>query len=372
MSKNKNDISGSKKRLFGSGHSNKNMSAVHAARLELAGRLISICFVLVVACFAVFSYKSRAWFASNKDVNAENASVTSVSGTQNLFIRLQGQNSTDYQSLIQTDWDKMDSRQIGLYPISTADCVNWYYISDWTMVLSDTTKTDSTGITTGEYYASGYAPASISKENSNDGIYTVGKEERRAYYCGRYNLYTDNGALDVYLDPDNPIVISTGNDTNTNMGLLEAIRVGIVVGSTDNQSSTETEELVFIYAPVAESGTGKNFISEGKMADANTFYAVTGVKSATEQKNILVGSDGLAAYKGGAIENDPHSFTAGTTAICRANDTAGANVSVYIWLEGMDAQGVINVADGRTIGVNLKFVGVPVEDASGQENGTGE
>lgn len=347
------------------------MSAVAAAKLEFTRRLLFTGFVLILACFAGFSYISKAWFASNKDVGAENASVTSESGTPNLFIRLKSDPSASFYSLVRTDWSAADGSK-GLYPISTANCADWYYINDWEMVLSE----EVNGITTGEYYASEYTKASPNA----DGIYTgYADKTRRAYYCGKYNLYSDKEALDVYLNPNNPIVIDFGKkeeEKTKNQGLMEAIRVG-VVGPDGG--------LVFVYAPVAETGTGKNYITydpdtdTGTKASADTFYAVTTVgekNEAVKQNGILFPKmmengewdDGLANYKGRTVPNDPHSFEAGNTAICRA-DVNGADVSVYIWLEGMDAQSIINVADNRTIGVNLNFVGVPVAPA--QANGEG-
>ena len=357
-----------KKILFGG--AKENMGAVAAAKLEFTRRLLFTGFVLTLACLAGFAYISKAWFASNKDVGAENASVTSASGTPNLFIRLQADKSEEkpqYFSNIQKNW----SSAAPLYPISTADCKNWYYISDWRMVFSE----ESAGITTGQYYASGYAPVGTIDEN-NDGCYTVKttdsegntkSETYRAYYCSKYNLYSDKGELDVYLNPTEPIQITDGE------GLVDAIRVGVVV-KEKAEGGTEKDELVFVYAPVAESGTGKNFTGgfddNGKpnMASADTFYAVTDRNKATMQTGILVGDAGLDAYKAEKVPGDDHSFTAGNKAICRAGVT-GADVSVYIWLEGMDAQSIINVADNRTIEVNLNFVGVPVEVASAQENG---
>ena len=342
----------SKFKMILSGGAKKNMSAVAAAKMEFTRRLLFTGFVLILACFAGFSYISKAWFASNKDVGAENASVTSESGTPNLFIRLQadkGEEKPQYFSYIKKDW----SGAAPLYPISTADCAKWFYISDWALVYSEKTE----GITTGEYYASGYKQAT----SINDGIYTgYADQTHRAYYCSQYNLYSDKEALDVYLNPNKPIEVTVDGD---NQGLMQAIRVGVVV-KEKAENGTETDKCVFVYAPVEESGTGKNFVYDTNTgsvtkAAANTFYAVTDTNKTTIQSGILVGETGLAAYKGGTVDNDPHSFTKGTTAICRA-DVNGADVSVYIWLEGMDAQSVINVADNRTIGVNLNFVGVPV------------
>lgn len=333
----------------------KNMSAVAAAKMEFTRRLLFTGFVLVLACLAGFAYISKAWFASNKEVGAENASVTSETGTPNLFIRLQSDKGKEpeYFSFIGTNWKDVGP---ALYPISTADCKNWYYINNWTMDLSE----EVNGITTGQYYASGYAPVTF--DENNDGCYTlkisdIKNKTYRAYYCSRYNLYSDkeNSKVDVYLNPTEPIKVTFDE---ANRGLMEAIRVAVVA----------SDELVFVYAPVDESGTGRNYIGgvdadgKPKKAAENTFYAVTGPNTATEQSDILVGDAGLEAYKGEKVPGDDHSFTAGAekTKICTATP-AGVDVSVYIWLEGMDAQSIITVADSRTIGVNLNFVGVPVD-----------
>lgn len=342
-----------KKTFHDNGQEPVNDGAVAAAKIEFTRRMIFSSMVLILACLAIFAYITKAWFANNKDVSAENASVVSESGTSNLFIRFAEDNKKEYYSYLKKDWSIADPDGPTLFPISTADCKDWYYVSSWALDYDDS-KAATNGITTGQYYASGYTKATVDEK----GLYSVTLGEKpttyRAYYCCEYNLYTDQGNLDVYLNPTKPIEIDCGADT-ANEGLLNAIRVAIV-------DSTEPPKLVFVYAPVDESGTGMNYIaydtatSTGTKAVADTFYAVTGPNVAAEQ-TVLVGNSGLANYTGKAVDGDPHSFTAGTNSICTA-DTDGTDLGIYVWLEGMDAQSVINVADGRTINVKLNFVGV--------------
>ncbi|MDD6188118.1 MAG: hypothetical protein PUB32_00895 [Clostridiales bacterium] len=332
-----------KKDFHSSEKENIDAGAVAAARIEFTRRLVFTCFALILACLAVFAYISKAWFASNKDVAAENASVTSETGTANLFIRLQGEAATNYYTTLSTNWAVVNNTP--LYPISTADCKNWFYIDQRT---ANSVTTD--GITATNYYASHYAKA---ESISADGLYNESvNQQRRAYYCSSYNLYTDKDTLDVYFNPTNPITI-TGDE-----GLKQAIRVGIVVNPGESQS-------VLIYAPVAESGTGMNFIdASGTKAASDTFYAVTGNQTAAVQ-TVLVGTTGgnsLEPYIGVAVQDDPYSFTEGAQTICKA-DTAGTNISVYVWLEGMDAQGVSYIAGSGSINVKLNFVGVPAANS---------
>ncbi|MGN0967647.1 MAG: hypothetical protein ACI4O3_00130 [Oscillospiraceae bacterium] len=322
------------KKLLHKTETGASQSAVKAAKLELTRRLLVTGFVLALACAAGMAYYSQAWFANNKDVDANNASVTSTASSANLFIRPQtdGENK-HYYTTLSTDW----SAGTPLYPISTADCENWFYIAQ------RTENSVTTGnVTAVNYYASQYAAATV---DNNTGLYNEPSGvQRRAYYCSKYNLYTDKAeSLNVYLHPTDPISI-TGD-----AGLTAAIRVALV-----------TDRLVFVYAPVAESGTGMNFIDDaGTKAVADTFYAVTGTQTAEVQNNILVDEAGLANYKGVAVDGDPYNFNAGTTPICTAT-AAGTNVDVYVWLEGMDAQGVSYIAGSGSIAVNLNFVGVPV------------
>ncbi|MDO4487464.1 MAG: hypothetical protein Q4B67_00035 [Eubacteriales bacterium] len=309
-------------------------------RKEFFRRLITTCALLFLTVWALVSYVSRAWFAKNDEVGADNSSVSSATESANLYIRLQSDSTKDYSSVVINNWET----GVPLYPISTADCEDWYYISGRSLDMS----VESDGVAKGVYYASEYSrPASI----DTDGVYSVEGTDRRAFFCGRYNLYTSRDDMRVYLHPDEPITVncSAGHE-----GLRDALRIALVTDSG----------LVFIFAPVAESGIGRNYIgtSGGNpvKAEADTFYAVTGQNTAAVQPVVIPGSAGLGNYLAGRVPGESFTYADGTTPICVANDGDGANVSVYIWLEGMDAQGIAEEAAGKQINVNVNYVGVPV------------
>lgn len=269
---------------------------------------------------------SRAWYVINRDVDAHNAQIKSNEASPALFLT-QGEDG-DFLCAIATEWETTaENGLLPLYPISTADCENWYYISDW---AEQAVKTDN--VTRSTFVASGYTQANFA---GVDGQYTgLGGTPRRAYYHNSYTLYTNTGALDIYLNPTNPIdVVYSGDRVGAN--LLNAIRVGVVVGGA----------LKFIYAPVAEAGgqyTGVN----GATATANL------------NETVKVGAAGLGAYLAAAGESPRFTAPAGAVSLGSAN-AGGLPVDVYVWLEGTDADAVVGTADNDgALSVTVNFVGV--------------
>lgn len=257
---------------------------------------------------------TAAWFANNKEVSSSDSSVTSSAPDTNLYIRLAGAEKA-FLSKVEKSWESA----VGLYPISTADCQKWYYVDSWE--LRQTTDA-GTQTVTGTYTPGSYALAAADA----NGLYTNKGTQRRAWFSTAYNLYTSGANLDIYLNPDTPISVTTGDRK-----LDQAIRVALVDGSG---------QPLLIYAPTAE----------------DTFQAVTDANSVANLSNVKVGKVGLSDYW--AVVGS-EAYTPGKTKLCTATGE-GVDITVYVWLEGTDAQAVIGSSDSETTGitVSVNFVGV--------------
>jgi len=307
--------------------------ALLLSRKRITLMIIECAVVLTALSAAVFAwFNSAAWYANNKEVEGSDNSIQSEVATTSLFISAGSTVDNAWNMALEKTWGA-DGK---LYPISTRDCSTWWYVSEFGLVWNNAhtaataQATDYTSVTT----ASGIT------ETSGVATYTNSLEQatKVAYLMSEYMLYTNNGTLDVYLDPTAPITVEYGAAQGSR-NLLGALRVAIVAG-TGNSAVT------ILYAPVAESGTGN---SAGATAD--TFYAVA---SANSVSTITMST--IATYQAGGT--DPN-FTAGTTSLGAAT-TSGLPVKVYVWLEGTDAQAMLGVSDDDTVGinVNVKYVGV--------------
>ncbi|MGN1155826.1 MAG: hypothetical protein ACI4TK_06590 [Agathobacter sp.] len=277
--------------------------------------------IFAAAALIVLVAAATAWFASNKEVSASDSTVTSAEPNTNLYIRLAG-DEKEFLSKVEKSWEGASE---GLYPISTANCKDWYYVSTWK--LEETNDPDKRTVK-GTYTPATFNKATLDKEVGREGLYTnVWGESRRAWFSTTYNLYTSGENLDIYLNPNTPIDVTTGNTQ-----LDQAIRVALVDGTTGQP--------LLIYAPESET----------------VFYAVTDTNTVSEQTDIKVGKEGLADY---TAVSSGKTYTKGNIPICTATSD-GVNIIVYVWLEGTDTQAEIGQSDNETTGINISvnFVGV--------------
>jgi hypothetical protein len=288
--------------------------------------LLLVLAVMGVASAIIFTV---AWYENNKSTSAPANSIQSEFSSPALFINAgtspNGENQVTSASTFSGE----------LFPISTVDCENWYYVTEWQdPVLGDSPRAK----------AIEYALADV----ASDGTYLNSEQNdtKVAFYKTSFTLYTSRDSIKVYLDPADPISVSYGaGGKDESKDLEAAVRVALIYNGS----------IVFIYAPEDESGTGNS----GGTLTADTFYGIigTGVDD-IEEVNVL--TDGtLGRYKaGGGPETG---YTDGTARICTA-DTDGETVTVYVWLEGTDAQALVGTADSvaeeNGVSVNLKFVGV--------------
>ena len=321
---------------------NENMPAdqngvsVQNLKRQMFRQIVTMTVCLAIVSVAAFSFGSRSWYAMNREVSQKDNSVTSSSASPSLFIRASGDSTTRYASVVSTDVPSTTK----LFPISTANLTQWYYASGFN--YQTTTETaNGYSYTINKPIANEYTLATVAL----DGTYTNDYEGKTctAYYRSDVNLYTSNGTLNVYLNNTNPITVTYGT-TQGSKDLLHALRVGVAVDGT----------MKFIYVPYDESGTGNSID-----ASANTLYTISGGTLTPAGANVLTS---LSGYTASLAQGSTVLYKADQNAlpVCTGVDTSGTNVSVYVWLEGTDAQAIFGTSDDDTAGINVtvNFVGV--------------
>ena len=267
-----------------------------SVQLRLAKTTVKLAAVLLVLIPAVVVYLSSAWFARNTEVTGGGASVSVVKPGASLYIAAGSTVPTDSHAT--TAEIKMEEY---LYPISTSNCTDWWYITG--------------GVGTAETF-----------EKTTAQTYTYNNKEYTAYSVGDYLLYTDGDPLDVYL--------GTGGITLTTIGtagksLSEALRVGI-----------KTEKTLLIYAPVQEDGGYKAVTGANTTADATVYDGAT-----------------ISAWQVTQTE-DGYTVPAKANKLATATST-GTPVQIYVWLEGTDAQAILSKSDNASgLKLSVYFTGV--------------
>lgn len=266
-----------------------------SVQLRLAKTTVKLAAVLLVLIPAVVVYLSSAWFARNTEVTGGGASVSVVKPGASLYITAENTVPADSHATTAEISMKND-----LYPISTSNCTDWWYITG--------------GVGAAETFAKTTAQT-----------YTYNNKEYTAYSVGSYILYTDGEPLDVYL--------GTGGITLTTIGtagksLSEALRVGIKAGNT-----------LLIYAPVREEGGYK---------------AVTGANTTADAANVY---DGTTISKWQVTQTED-GYTRPIEKLATATSD-GTQVQIYVWLEGTDAQAILSKSDNASgLKLSVYFTGV--------------
>ena len=266
-----------------------------SVQLRLAKTTVKLAAVLLVLIPAVVVYLSSAWFARNTEVTGGGASVSVVKPGASLYITAESTVPADSHAT--TAEIKMEEY---LYPISTSNCTDWWYITG--------------GVGTAETFAKAAAQT-----------YTYNNKEYTAYSVGTYILYTDGEPLDVYL--------GTGGITLTTIGtegksLSEALRVGV-----------KTEKTLLIYAPVQEEGGYK---------------AVTGANTTADAANVY----DYATISTWQVTQTEDGYTPPANKLATATGT-GTLVQIYVWLEGTDAQAILSKSDNASgLKLSVYFTGV--------------
>lgn len=266
-----------------------------SVQLRLAKTTVKLAAVLLVLIPAVVVYLSSAWFARNTEVTGGGASVSVVKPGASLYIAAGNTVPTDNHAT--TAEIRMAD---DLYPISTNNCTDWWYITG--------------GVGTAETFAKATAKT-----------YTYNNKEYTAYSVGSYILYTDGDPLDVYLGAGGITLTSTGT---AGKSLSEALRVGI-----------KTEKTLLIYAPVREEGGYK---------------AVTGTNTTADAANVYDGAT-ISAWQ---VTQTEDGYIRPTEKLATATGT-GTPVQIYVWLEGTDAQAILSKSDNASgLKLSVYFTGV--------------
>lgn len=268
-----------------------------SVQLRLAKTTVKLAAVLLVLIPAVVVYLSSAWFARNTEVTGGGASVSVVKPGASLYIA--AGNTVPADSHATTAEIKMEEY---LYPISTNNCTDWWYITG--------------GVGTAETF-----------EKATTQTYTYNEKTYTAYSVGSYLLYTDGEPLDVYLGTGGITLTTTGT---AGKSLSEALRVGI-----------KTEKTLLIYAPVPEEGGYK---------------AVTGANTTADAANVY-DSTTISAWQVTQTE-DGYTVPANKNKLATAT-SAGTQVQIYVWLEGTDAQAILSKSDNASgLKLSVYFTGV--------------
>lgn len=266
-----------------------------SVQLRLAKTTVKLAAVLLVLIPAVVVYLSSAWFARNTEVTGGGASVSVVKPGASLYIAAGSTVPTDNHAT--TAEIKMEEY---LYPISTNNCTDWWYIT-------------------------GGVGAAETFEKATAQTYTYNEKTYTAYSVGSYILYTDGESLDVYLGTGGITLTTTGT---AGKSLSEALRVGI-----------KTEKTLLIYAPVREEGGYK---------------AVTGANTTADAANVY---DGTTISKWQVTQTED-GYTPPANKLATATGT-GTPVQIYVWLEGTDAQAILSKSDNASgLKLSVYFTGV--------------
>lgn len=265
-----------------------------SVQLRLAKTTVKLAAVLLVLIPAVVVYLSSAWFARNTEVTGGGASVSVVKPGASLYITAGNTVPTDNHAT--TAEIKMEEY---LYPISTNNCTDWWYITG--------------GVGTAETF-----------EKTTAQTYTYNNKEYTAYSVGSYILYTDGDPLDVYLGAGGITLTTTGT---AGKSLSKALRVGIKTGDT-----------LLIYAPVQEDGGYK---------------AVTGANTTAAAANVY---DGTTISKWQVTQTED-GYTVPKNKLATATSD-GTPVQIYVWLEGTDAQAILSKSDNASGLKLVYFTGV--------------
>lgn len=268
-----------------------------SVQLRLAKTTVKLAAVLLVLIPAVVVYLSSAWFARNTEVTGGGASVSVVKPGASLYITAESTVPTDSHATTAEISMRND-----LYPISTSNCTDWWYITG--------------GVGTAETFA-----------KATTQIYTYNEKTYTAYSVGSYILYTDGEPLDVYLGAGGITLTTTGA---AGKSLSEALRVGVKAGDT-----------LLIYAPVPEEVGYK---------------AVTGANTTANADNVY-DSNTISAWQ---VIQTEDGYTLPKKKLATATDN-GTQVQIYVWLEGTDAQAILSKSDNASgLKLSVYFTGVEV------------
>lgn len=314
---------------------------------KLRHELMKTVVFLLVALVTVV-YSTMAWFANNREVSAQNSSIVTETPSSSLFIALVNDATNEYYDTVTGSAGNTDK---GLYPISTVDCKNWFYAKEWTReVVPESEGGD--GLST-RPIVSGYAKATRLNYSDMAVTYTDSfNKMHTAFYKQAFNIYTDTGSLDVYLNPENPVSVGYGDSVTPEERQKEADKIvkALRIAITDSSNNV----LVY-FVPEAEDGKGNSM-----NAESGKYMGIKGT-SGSDIEKITDYFDSVSISKITANKTGENEYSAKTSSkkLGIAN-SGGVVFNVYVWLEGTDAQALQTVTAGIDfpVTVTVSFVGV--------------
>lgn len=319
------------------------------AKSSLLKTYIKIALVLAALVPATVAYLSIAWFAKNDNTSSTGGGINTQIVTGNLYIAA-GDAVPPHSSETYRNTGPVTVELSGsLYPISTPDCIDWYYVRRSVNAWDPVNRTSLIYDMVEAWTSTGVYSAADDSDDSLD--FT-------AFNLATYVLYTDpESQLDVYINPEDLISVTPTGDNIR--GLTDALRIGIAVDE-DSDGLIDAGELKLVYVPVAEDGTGNSSGSE-----ADTYHCIA--YDADMGKPWLSDISYPIAEPGDLVNYTPEGADGnGGAALCGVTGEEGTVIHVYIWLEGTDAQAIIGssdsvgVAEGddSRIDVTLSFTGL--------------
>lgn len=281
--------------------------------------LLSI-FIVIVVFAGTF-----AWLSASRRVDGS-GDISSMESDGSLFIALGNVvNNTDNYD----DISVVGSFTGNLYPISTPDLSNWWYVSSWD-----------------KHQAENYQKANLTQDNVNKDRwnYTYKEKQYTAFNKVDYTVFcSGDKSMDVYFDV-NAIQLFESLDEHQNpKRLKEAVRVGIAINGA----------MKLIYAPVIETGKGNS-----KNTSEAKYYSVNSATTVVENSNVYDDLSNWTAIQ----DNETGIYSATDKTMLFTTNHDGTLVSVYIWIEGTDAQAMIGKSDNANgISVSVDLVGIPTE-----------
>lgn len=306
---------------------------VAAAKKALLLSGIKMALVLAVLIPATVAYITTAWFSANQRNQGGGGGITSQIVQGNLYIA-EGNAVPDRNDPAYHNKEPIDVDLAGdLYPISTPDCINWYYVhrdaSAWDTINHTSMLYDRVDAWQSEGV---YSAANAAGEY----------KDFTAFNLATYVLYTDpNSALDIYINSTDRISVAAVGDTRR---LVEALRIGLVVDENKNDA-VDAGELKLVYAPVKENGVGNSNGATSGIVDGQPvyyYYCIDVVDSRPWLSDIdyaIADPESVGTYTPEGADGT------GGTSLCHVTGEEGTVLMTYIWLEGTDAQALIGSSD---------------------------
>lgn len=318
-----------------------------AALVKKYRKQIAVTLILCLISIGVIAGATTAWYANNRKVSAANSNITSDTPTASLYIAKGTTKGTPPDYYTSVTASAQETTNNGLYPISTVNCKDWYYVTEWT----PQPKADDTSGSLVPM-ASGYTKVESPAENGMAFTYTNAGKARVAYYKQPFTIYTDRDKLNVYLAG---LTVTKNDGSEIEGNSREAdLQSGLRVAITD-----AADNLLLYYAPNAENGIGN---SMNNNPQPTKYYGIkgTGETEIQEISTTVYNSTTINDILAQQDTTDPNKYIVTDLTSYGEANTTGLTLNTYVWLEGTDAETLGHITGGisNPVSVTFTFVGV--------------